>query len=266
MAFLDADDIFIDNDALEKMYNYGCEHDANIVCADLMRVSLDGEIEENFNYKDNNYLKCNEYGSVKSQDYGMPWAFYKNIFKRTYLEEHNIVFPDLARGQDPVFMAEALVNTDKIYTVPTTLYGYNYAANGGANAKVNSYPKKYDYMMHFKMTIDILSRAGFVRSAVKYKNQLITFLSLNRNCDDHELIEIIHDIFEDEDTPYFESHDEELIYLRFMILNHDNAKELYEEYWPIKRHIRKVVRKYDDNILMHPLIVNSYMKLDSQVN
>ena len=55
------------------MYNYGCEHDANIVCADLMRVSLDGEIEENFNYKDNNYLKCNEYGSVKSQDYGMPW-------------------------------------------------------------------------------------------------------------------------------------------------------------------------------------------------
>ncbi|WP_069592870.1 glycosyltransferase family 2 protein [Methanosphaera sp. WGK6] len=142
IAFLDADDIFVDENALELMYKYGTENNADMVGGNLKRVADDGTLEDNFNYKHKNYTYFDKYGFILPEDYGIPWAFYKNIFKKELLYENKILFPDLKRGQDPVFLAEILTKISKIYTVPIDLYGYNYSNNGGANAKINSYEKK----------------------------------------------------------------------------------------------------------------------------
>ena len=45
IAFLDADDIYVDVDALEKMYEYGSKHDADMVGANQKRVSIDGNLD-----------------------------------------------------------------------------------------------------------------------------------------------------------------------------------------------------------------------------
>ena len=197
IAFLDADDIFVDNTALENMYDFGVKHDADMVAGNLKRVSLDGKLEDNFNYKEGNYAYFSDFDVIKPKEYGIPWAFYKNIFKTEFLNKFNIRFPDLKRGQDPVLLAEVLVNIDEIPVVPVDLYGYNYAVGGGANSKVDDYTKKYDFIKHYRDTFEILENAGFDGISNKYKEKLALHLRLNRNKDDMELQEIVWEVFSD---------------------------------------------------------------------
>ena len=233
IAFLDADDIFVDDDALEKMYDFGVKHNADMVAGNLKRVGPDGKLEDNFNYKEGNYAYFSKFEVIKPEDYGIPWAFYKNIFKTEFLNKFNIRFPDLKRGQDPVLLAEVLVNIDKIAAVPVDLYGYNYAAGGGANSKVNDYIKKYDFIKHFKDTFEILERAGFNDIADRYKQRLEIHLRLNRNRNDQELHDIVWEIFGN--VCYYDKYKEKLFNLRVPnILDNMDESNFENEYVTIK--------------------------------
>lgn len=234
IAFLDADDIFIDNDALENMYNFGIENNADMVGANLKRVSIDGDIEENFNYADNNYMYFDEFSVISPMEYGIPWAFYKNIFKRSFLNKHGIRFPDLKRGQDPVFLAEILVNIDKIAVVPKDLYGYNYAIGGGPNKKVNSYEKKYDYIKHFQDTFEVLEESNFNELSDRYKEKLFIFLQLRNNKEDRELFNIVHKIFGD-NMNYYDNIVEELLFLRMNLINSNDKLIALKNYDDLRK-------------------------------
>ena len=196
IAFLDVDDIFVDEDALEKMYNSAVNNDADIVSANLVRVSNEDEIEENFNYAEKNYMYFSEDCEIEPDEYGIPWAFYKNIFKRSFLNKFNIRFPDLSRGQDPVFLAEILTKVDKVYAVNSDLYGYYYNAAGQANDKINTTEKKIDYLNHYKQTFDILDKEGFTSVSDAYKNTFITILRIKERENDQEYINLVFKIFD----------------------------------------------------------------------
>lgn len=222
IAFLDADDKYIDSDSLEKMYEYGYENNADVICGNLKRISSEGKLEDNFNYAEGNYAYFPEYDKLTPQDYGIPWAFYKNIYRKKFLDENNIRFPDLKRGQDPVFLADVLTKADVIYTVPVYLYGYNYSASGGANSKVNSHDKKLDYLEHFKETFRILEDNGFYNISQKYKERLILYLQLQNNRTDKELIQLVHEVFEEDDPQYFNNIEDEVLYLQIYLINKTN--------------------------------------------
>lgn len=196
IAFLDVDDIFVDNDALEKMYDSAVNNDADIVSANLVRVSNEDEIEENFNYASKNYMYFSEDCEIQPEEYGIPWAFYKSIFKRSFLNKFNIRFPDLSRGQDPVFLAEILTKVDKVYGVNADLYGYYYNAAGQANDKINTTEKKIDYLNHYKQTFDILDKEGFISVSDAYKNTFITILRIKERENDQEYIDLVFKIFD----------------------------------------------------------------------
>ena len=49
-----------------------------------------------------------DYKEILPEEYGIPWSFYKSIYKKEFLDENNILFPDLFKGQDSVFLAEVL--------------------------------------------------------------------------------------------------------------------------------------------------------------
>ncbi|MBE6485731.1 MAG: glycosyltransferase family 2 protein [Methanosphaera stadtmanae] len=196
IAFLDVDDIFVDKDALEKMYNFGIKNDADIVGGNLVRVSNEDVIEENFNYAEKNYMYFSEECEIEPEEYGIPWAFYKNIFKRSFLNKFNIRFPNLSRGQDPVFLAEILTKVDKVYAVNSDLYGYYYNAAGQANDKINTTEKKIDYLNHYKQTFDILDKEGFTSVSNAYKNTFITILRIKERENDQEYIDLVYKIFD----------------------------------------------------------------------
>lgn len=187
IAFLDADDKFLDKDALNKMYNLAQKTDANMVGANLKRIKRDGSIEENYDYKKTLFTYFTKESIITPREYGIPWAFYKNIYKRTFLLENNIEFPNLKRGQDPVFLAKVLTKIDTIPTISIDLYGYNHTAAGGVNVKLNSYTKKRDYAQHFIDTFSILQENNFDEALSSYKKEFIDYLNFRDNLFDEHL-------------------------------------------------------------------------------
>jgi glycosyltransferase involved in cell wall biosynthesis len=218
IAFLDADDVFIDKDALEKMYNAGMDYDADMVAGNLLRVDNHGKLLKNFNYVDDNYAYCSKIEKIRPEEYGIPWAFYKNIYRRDFLDRYDIHFPDLKRGQDPVFLANILTKIDYIVTVPVNLYGYSFEAAGGPDKRINNYEKKYDYMMHYYQCFKILDGDGkFNDSLIKYAESLFIFLSLEDNIHDKDLFKAVHEVFEKDNPELFNNHLEEIVYLRLSL-------------------------------------------------
>ena len=219
IAFLDADDMYIDNKALERMYDVGSKNNADMVAANLERTNLKGDLLGNFNYGAGNYAYFSEEGIISPKEYGIPWAFYKNIYKRTFLNENNIRFPPFKRGVDPVFLAKVLVNVSEIYTVPLNLYGYNYSIGGGFNNKLFDYDFKKNHLIAFKCVFDILNNAGFDEIVYKFKKELITYLTNFGNENDMELFNLVHEVY-GEDEHYFEDYyDEFMLYKVNLLLN-----------------------------------------------
>lgn len=260
IAFLDADDIFIDENALEKLYFYGSKNDADIVCGNLKRIRQNGEIEPNYDFKNTKFAYFNKKDVVLPIEYGIPFAFYRNIFKREFLEENEIVFPDLIRGQDPIFLAKALVSTDELYVLRSDLYGYNHSVGGGVNIKVNTYEKKLAYMKHFKRTFDILKDNDFEGSFGGYKREFMDYILFNDNLYDKDIRKAFNEVFSDSINDYFSENDPGYAYLE-MILN-DEKIEDYDSFKKIKTCLVEETLINDNFIEVDYL--REYMKLSSE--
>ena len=189
IAYLDADDFFIDDNSLEILYNKAKENNFNIVSANLKILQPDGELVENLNL---NLIKQEQ--TIPSEEYGIPWSFYKNIFKRSFLIDNDIYFPDYRWGEDPVFLAKVLTKTDKILTVPIDFYGFRDVDYDGLN-KINTPQKVSDYINHFKDVFDILREVNYKVMFYKYFKRLTEFLDLKFN---DEIKELIKSIFKDD--------------------------------------------------------------------
>lgn len=219
IAFLDADDFYIDKDALEKMYDLAALNDADMVTANIMHdVENQGKFVPfgPFRHYTHNDI-------ILPEQYGIPWSFYKNLFKRDFLVENNIYFPDLLRGQDPVFLAEALTKVDKIYVAATDLYAYVYNSD---TAKAGNPRKLYDQLLHYRQVIDYLDIPKFSRRREEYLVKILLFCSRLDDESVVDAVESIRDIFKD--MPEFLRRLENYIYLKFKHLL--EVKELIP--WP----------------------------------
>ena len=113
IAFIDADDLLMKKDALELLYNAAVSDDCDI-CAGFVT---------NFNDKcetpyprfrslfssDKRIIKDVSYIDIQDDYY-----FQGFIYKRKFLEEHEIVFPPYIRNEDPPFLVQALHKANKI--------------------------------------------------------------------------------------------------------------------------------------------------------
>lgn len=193
IAFLDADDIFVDSTALEEMYELAIKNNADMVSANLKGITVKGEIVNN-----EVLTRFSEEKIISPQDYEIPFSYYKNIFKRSFLNENNITFPDLRRGQDPVFLAEILTKVDQIPVTPINLYGFRYSPIGGLN-KIDTFEKKFDYIKHFKETFDILRNANFNEMYNLYLKKLEEYLKHSNNSSDEVIFNSFNRIFENDE-------------------------------------------------------------------
>lgn len=218
IAFLDADDIFLDENALNLMYFYGHKNNADMVGANLKTIKPDGSLDKKYDFKNTDFKYYDKKEVILPIEYGIPYAFYKNIFKRTLIEKYNIKFPDLLRGQDPIFLSKVLTNIDEIYVLNCDLYGYNNMIDGGVYKKINTYEKKYDYIKHFKDTLDILKNNGYGNAFEDYKNEFIKYLTFEDNFTDKDIRKIVPEIFRNINEYY----DEKSFGHLFTIIFEDN--------------------------------------------
>lgn len=190
LAFLDADDIFIDKDTLEKLYDVAHNNDANMVSGNIKIWNVDGS------YSDFIYLKYYDKEEIiLPEDYGIPFSFTKALFKREFLLKHEIVFPLLTKGEDPAFLAEVLSKLDKVYAVPTDVYAYRYI---DGSLKYNNYKNYLDQVTQYKLVFDYLSDAKFDKTRHEFRNHLIGFIDMMKETGAKNTLKAIREVFADD--------------------------------------------------------------------
>lgn len=121
IAFMDPDDLYASKDVLERMYTAAEANHAQICGGNILNF-YDGE--EPYLTDTYNKYHIREEGFKLSQEYQNPWGHTKYLFRKDFLEQNQLRYPEYRRGQDPVFMIKALAAAEQIYLMPITVYLY----------------------------------------------------------------------------------------------------------------------------------------------
>ena len=189
ITFLDSDDYYADKTALEKMYDVAVKNNANMVSANIKSFTVKGKLITNDNLEE-----FDEYKSISPEDYGIPYTFGKNLYRRSFMIENKFMFPEYSRGEDPVFLANVLGHVDKIYCVPVILMGIRAAKYHGL-LKIDTPEKKLGYIKHFKDTFDILEENKFYDMRDRYKEKLFDYIKFGRNFADNDIYNMVQKVF-----------------------------------------------------------------------
>ena len=165
VAFLDSDDYIVDEKSFSRLYDEAKRYDMEMVSGGIQFVN-----NGNVRYEFRCFKPIKEINIKPVDDYGIPWYFYKNIFKREFLIENDIKFPDLLRGQDPIFLTKILSKLNYFLEVPVLYYSYNTPNEN----KINTSLKYHDFFAHFYEVFKImLDKKKFNKMFLEYSEILI---------------------------------------------------------------------------------------------
>lgn len=122
VAFMDADDYYLDRDALETMY-YMCEERHVRVCGSLRKRVCGGVEEEDI------VFPCEKIQPpmgilCQYRDYQSDYNYQSFLFARELLTENHIFFPAYRRFQDPPFFVRAMYAAKEFCMADKYLYCY----------------------------------------------------------------------------------------------------------------------------------------------
>lgn len=123
IAFMDADDFYPHEDVLEKLL-YAARANCVELCGGSACMCSDSKI--NFG-KMRSGMVFDEEKIILSKDYNAFYGYWRFIYKRDFLIEYGIRFPNYMRNQDPPFFLRVLAFAQKFYALP--MYTYCYRKN-----------------------------------------------------------------------------------------------------------------------------------------
>lgn len=189
IAFLDADDFYLDEDALEKMYE-ACNKYKVDACGSIVKLLRNGIFAEDHNFqsvqqaaKDKNVLDYRNF----QFDYG----YYGFIFKTDVVKTNGIVFPVYRRFQDPPFFVKTMLKIGRFCFLDKSLYCYrtpNVSVRFNA-VKVRDLLKGLLDNLEFAASnnLNILFERTLKRLEVEYSN----IICHNLSTDSTEVLELL---------------------------------------------------------------------------
>lgn len=164
IAFMDPDDRYPDAGVLAKMVVQAVSAGVDICGGSLMTINSKGErIEKKFCGDNAGYVFSDE-GCVEYSDYQFDYGYWRFIYRRKFLDEQAIRFPDLRRFQDPPFFVKAMILAKRFYamTIPTYCYreGAGYKA---VDWVANDYQKARHYVDGVVMVMKMADVSGLTR-------------------------------------------------------------------------------------------------------
>ena len=159
IAFMDADDGYPDEYALERLYMAAKRNRAFVCGGSAQRSGVD------FDHDGKRIFDTD--GFVCFADYQFDFLFQRFIFRRSFIMDCNIRFPDLRVYEDPLFLINALIKAKKFFAIHDCVYRYN----GAHQAQTMSREKAKDYLKGLTEELTIsaehqspqLHRAAFER-------------------------------------------------------------------------------------------------------
>lgn len=128
ICFFDADDIYPNKNVLSTLF-----HTANKVSAEIVGGNFSDFSQNSYNDKYDAELcgySFQKEGWVEWVNYQFEYGFTRFLFKREFLIQNNIFFPDLKRFQDPPFLVKALHTSKRFYAIDKIVYKYRLPENG----------------------------------------------------------------------------------------------------------------------------------------
>lgn len=122
IAFLDADDYYLDIDALENMID-ACEKHQVSVCGTCVRIERGGVPVPDKGFQMLIDASRN-HEILLYQDFQFDYGYYGFIFERTLICDNQFRFPLYRRFQDPVFFVRVMQKAEKFCFIDKALYVY----------------------------------------------------------------------------------------------------------------------------------------------
>lgn len=236
IAFCDVSNVFIDDESLKLMYDEASSQDADVMCGNLLKISKSGTQGYASRIVKIRYFERKD--TLEAFEYGLPYAFHKNIYKKDFLIDNNLEFPDKVYYDDPLFMAKILSKVNEIHVINANLFNFKPRVQ---YKDMKTYQQQYAYTQNFKDTLDTLIDAGFESLAGNYRKEMIDYIKFGNNIEDKTLKNIICDVFGDVDK-YFKDDDEK--YVMDLLINDDISED--DEYYTMKKELYDDILKSDE--------------------
>ena len=122
IAFLDADDYYLETDALESMYRV-CKEQRVSVCGTNIKIERGERLVPERGYQEVGEASYNK-NILEYQNFQFDYGYYGFIFERKLIVDHKVQFPLYRRFQDPVFFVKAMYAAKVFCFLDKTLYVY----------------------------------------------------------------------------------------------------------------------------------------------
>lgn len=142
IMFLDSDD-WLELDACEKAYNQISKNDDDVVFFNSNTCDIDGNLihpdKKLKPYKD--YLDGTSFNlrSIKTNFVIRKIAVWTKIYRKNFLLDNNIFFPEITRGEDILFTVRVYLDEESCSVSNYTLINYRKSAEKSAKKELN-YP------------------------------------------------------------------------------------------------------------------------------
>lgn len=121
VCFLDADDFYIDENALETIY-HAIAKGKKDAGAGMWQMYIDDEIRKDNMLRD--MLHSNENATIMYKEIQFDYQYTCFLFSKKLLENYKVTFPNYRRFQDPPFLVKALFYAQEFLIVNVEFYGY----------------------------------------------------------------------------------------------------------------------------------------------
>ena len=122
IAFMDSDDLYPSDKTLENMYKTAVKHKVSI-CGGSLYYLKNGELVKDPSEFEVGYTFAAD-GMIEYKDYQFDYGYSRFIYKRTFLQENQLYFPDYLRGEDPPFFIKAMALAERFYALQEATYVY----------------------------------------------------------------------------------------------------------------------------------------------
>ena len=170
VMFMDGDDFLAERDSIECLYKTVDGKNVDFAFGNMYRLK-NGKIIKKFEDA-RKWSNWDYVGYIDPKEFQFPFIHILCIYKKSFLIDNDIYYPERFRGQDVTFCASALMHADKIYHIDKAIYVHRigYKTNNLSLKQANDYVICYEEVL--KMCLD---RKGWDKLAKISSTELRVF-------------------------------------------------------------------------------------------
>lgn len=158
IAFLDADDYYPSDNTLARLYAAAKTNNALICGGSFCEVNENKAVTIFSGARAGNTFT--DEGWINFSDYQFDYGYYRFIYRRDFLLQNDLFFPNYRRYQDPPFMLHAFSAAGKFYAIPDITYCYR-VNNRPLNWTVD---KVYDLLCGIEDNLKFSQANNFIKA------------------------------------------------------------------------------------------------------